>query len=160
MGIVLVMVVTLALAILRAARLARGYSRPIAALVRESERISRGDLDRVPAVVSSIREVHRLAEAHERMRLSLKTLLKLESDPPGRSPYPAGHPARADPGGSGFDIDAWNEPAEETGGDTYDVIGYRRVPGEAGPRLSQGEAERAVLLLADATGHGIGPRCR
>src|SRR6185436_1466089 len=36
-------------------------------------------------------------------------------------------------------------------------IGYRRVPGEAGPRLTQEEAERAVLLLADASGHGVGP---
>jgi phosphoserine phosphatase len=37
------------------------------------------------------------------------------------------------------------------------VIGYRRVPGERGPRLTSTEAEGAVLLLADATGHGIGP---
>jgi nitrogen fixation/metabolism regulation signal transduction histidine kinase len=49
-------------------RLARLYSRPIEALVRESERISRGDLEPGPAVVSSIREVHRLAEMHGRMR--------------------------------------------------------------------------------------------
>jgi serine phosphatase RsbU (regulator of sigma subunit) len=156
-GIVLVMVVMLVLAILRAARLARGYSRPIAALVRESERISRGDLDRGPAVVSSIREVHRLADAHERMRLSLKTLLKLESDLQVARRIQQDTLPEQIPVVPGFDIDAWTEPAEETGGDTYDVIGYRRVPGEAGPRLSPGEAERAVLLLADATGHGIGP---
>jgi serine phosphatase RsbU (regulator of sigma subunit) len=157
LGIVLVMTVGLALAIFRAARLARRYSRPIEALVRESERISRGDLDRGPAVVSSIREVHRLADAHERMRLSLKTLLKLESDLQVARRIQQDTLPEQIPVVPGFDIDAWNEPAEETGGDTYDVIGYRRVPGEAGPRLSQGEAERAVLLLADATGHGIGP---
>ncbi len=57
----------------------------------------------------------------------------------------------------GFDIDGWSEPAEETGGDTYDVIGYHRAPGARGLRLSASEAERAVLLLADASGHGIGP---
>jgi phosphoserine phosphatase len=91
------------------------------------------------------------------MRLSLKTLLKLESDLQVARRIQQDTLPEQIPVVPGFDIDAWNEPAEETGGDTYDVIGYRRVPGEAGPRLSQGEAERAVLLLADATGHGIGP---
>ncbi len=57
---------------------------------------------------------------------------------------------------SGFDLYAWSEPAEETAGDTYDVIGYRAA--RLGPNvLTTGEAERAYLLLADATGHGIGP---
>ena len=157
LGIVLVMVLGLALAIVRAARLARRYSRPIEALVRESERISRGDLDKGPAVESSILEVHRLADAHERMRLSLKTLLKLESDLQVARRIQQDTLPEQIPVVPGFDIDAWNEPADETGGDTYDVIGLSRVPGDAGPRLSTGEAERAVLLLADAAGHGIGP---
>jgi phosphoserine phosphatase len=43
---------------------------------------------------------------------------------------------------AGFGLHAWSEPAEETGGDAYDVI-----PVAAG----------ALFLLADATGHGIGP---
>src|SRR5262249_17497490 len=55
----------------------------------------------------------------------------------------------------GFDIDAWNEPADATGGDTYDVIGYQRE--ENGLEITSTNAERALLLLADATGHGIGP---
>ena len=58
---------------------------------------------------------------------------------------------------SGFEIDAWSEPAEETGGDTYDVIGYRREPASGAIHLSPGRTDRAVLLLADAVGHGIGP---
>ena len=162
LGIVLVMLGGLALAMVRAVSLARRYSRPIEALVRESERISRGDLDPGPSVPSSIREVHRLADAHGRMRLSLKTLLKLEGDlQVARRIQQDTLPERI-PIVAGFDIDAWSEPADETGGDTYDVIGYRRVPGERGPCLSTAEAERAeaegaVLLLADATGHGIGP---
>lgn len=57
----------------------------------------------------------------------------------------------------GFEIDAWTEPAEETGGDTYDVIGYRRAEMGQPALLSVGHADRAVLMLADATGHGIGP---
>ena len=161
LGIVLVMLAGLALAMVRAVSLARRYSRPIEALVRESERISRGDLDPGAPVTSSIREVHRLADAHGRMRQSLKTLLKLEGDlQVARRIQQDTLPERI-PIVAGFDIDGWSEPADETGGDTYDVIGYRRVPGERGPRLATAaegaEAERAVLLLADATGHGIGP---
>jgi len=157
LGIVLVMLAGLALAMVRAVSLARRYSRPIEALVRESERISRGDLDPGPPVTSAIREVHRLADAHGQMRRSLKTLLKLEGDLQVARRIQQDTLPEQIPIVAGFDIDAWSEPADETGGDTYDVIGYRRLQGERGPRLSTAEAERAVLLLADATGHGIGP---
>ena len=58
---------------------------------------------------------------------------------------------------AGFEIEAWTEPAEETGGDTYDVIGYTRAAGGQSVQLSAERAERALLMLADATGHGIGP---
>ena len=157
LGIVLVMLAGLALAMVRAVRLARLYSRPIEALVRESERISRGDLEPGPAVVSSIREVHRLADAHGRMRLSLRTLLKLEGDLQVARRIQLDTLPEQIPAVPGFDIAAWSEPADETGGDTYDVIGYRRAPGESGLRLSPTAADHAVLLLADASGHGIGP---
>ncbi len=43
----------------------------------------------------------------------------------------------------GYDVAGWNRPADETGGDCYDFI-----------PLPDG---RLVILLADATGHGIGP---
>lgn len=43
----------------------------------------------------------------------------------------------------GFDIAGWNKPADETGGDCYDFL-----------ELPRG---RLGLLIADATGHGIGP---
>ncbi len=58
---------------------------------------------------------------------------------------------------SGFELDAWSKPAQETGGDTYDIIGYQRDENSGAIRLSTGEADGAFLLLADATGHGIGP---
>jgi serine phosphatase RsbU (regulator of sigma subunit) len=153
----LVTLVGLGLAIVYSVHLARRYSRPLEALVSESERISRGDLEGGPSSPSSIREVHRLTEAHERMRGSLKTLLKLEGDlQVARRIQQDTLPERI-PVVPRFDIDAWNEPADETGGDTYDVIGCRRVPGESGPRIVSTDAESAVLLLADASGHGIGP---
>jgi len=43
----------------------------------------------------------------------------------------------------GYDLAGMSRPAEETGGDTYDLI-----------PLPDG---RVMLLLADATGHGVGP---
>ncbi len=156
-GTLVLMLAGLALAIVRAAQLARRYSEPIVALARDSERISRGDLDAGPPIASPISEVTRLVDTHERMRIGLRTLLKLERDLQlarkiQQDTFPTALPALA-----GFDIDAWNEPAEETGGDTYDVIGYERPPDQGRPRLSLVDVDRAVLLLADATGHGIGP---
>ena len=43
----------------------------------------------------------------------------------------------------GYDLAGWNTPADETGGDIYDGVAL--------------DEHRAALLLADATGHGIGP---
>jgi len=43
----------------------------------------------------------------------------------------------------GYDIAGWSRPADETGGDTFDIIGVAD--------------NRLILLLGDATGHGIGP---
>src|SRR5512135_3794764 len=44
---------------------------------------------------------------------------------------------------AGYEIAAWSRPAEKTGGDIYDLILL--------------ENHRMALLVADATGHGIGP---
>jgi len=50
---------------------------------------------------------------------------------------------RSMPSIEGYDIDGSSHPAEETGGDTFDVVAL--------------EDGRQALLLADATGHGVGP---
>ncbi len=50
---------------------------------------------------------------------------------------------RRDPKVDGFDIAGWNCPADETGGDCFDFM-----------RLS---GDRLAMMVADATGHGIGP---
>jgi phosphoserine phosphatase len=44
---------------------------------------------------------------------------------------------------AGFDIAGWNQPADQTGGDAYDFM--------------QGPDGQLGLLIADATGHGVGP---
>jgi len=157
LGILAITLAVLAGAIWRAARLARGYSAPIETLVAESERISRGDLDPGPPIASRVSEVRQLAEAHERMRLGLKSLMKLERDLQlARQIQQRTFPDRL-PDLAGFQLDAWSEPADETGGDTYDVVGYQTAVAGTPIVLSVETADRALLLLADATGHGIGP---
>ncbi len=129
----------------RAVLLARRYGRPLAAIARQSDEISRGNLDYRAPVESPLLEVRRLSESHERMRRGLQTLLRLERDLQlAREIQRSTLPERI-PHLPGFEIAGWSEPAEETGGDIYDVVA---VPGQP---------DRVVLLLADATGHGIGP---
>jgi len=157
LGIMAITLAVLAGAIWRAARLARRYSEPIETLVTESERISRGDLDPGRPIVSRVSEVHQLAEAHERMRVGLRALMKLEGDLRlARQIQERTFPDRL-PDLAGFQLDAWSEPADETGGDTYDVVGYQSAVAGTPIVLSVKTADRALLLLADATGHGIGP---
>ncbi len=72
----------------------------------------------------------------------------------------------------GYDFAGFNRPADQTGGDIYDVRrGHpaRRRFGDAAANQSEGEIvgagdqsegppdDTVFLLLADATGHGIGP---
>lgn len=149
--------VVLALAIWRAIQMASGYSRPVEQLVAESERISTGDLEPGEPIQTRLTEVQRLAEAHDHMRSGLKTLLKLEGDLEIARKIQQGALPQRLPELPGIDLATWNEPADETGGDSYDVIGL--VPAdESGPgNLTDERARQAVLMLADATGHGIGP---
>ena len=152
------MLAVLALALLRAVALARRYSEPIEALVVQSDRISRGELDAAEPVPATITEVSKLAQAHERMRTSLKALIRLEDDLQlARRIQQSTFPSEL-PSATGFDIAAWSEPADQTGGDTYDVVGFRRATaGGREARLSMRRPDHLMLLLADATGHGIGP---
>ena len=157
MGIVAITLFTLALGIARVVVLANRYSEPIEALVHESERMSRGDLEPGEPIVTPVREVHRLAKSHDTMRKGLQSLLKIEDDLRlarriQQNTFPTTLPLLP-----GFDLDAWSEPADETGGDTYDVIGMGGAALSDEIILTEGQASRAVLLLADATGHGIGP---
>lgn len=157
LAIILITLGVLGVAMVRAVMLARRYSRPIEALVQESARISRGDLEPGVRIVSSITEVHHLAEMHERMRMALQSLFKLERELQiARHIQERTFPSRL-PVLTGFDIGAWCVEAEATGGDTYDIIGYHRDPSNTALVLSPDRADGAILLLADATGHGIGP---
>ena len=90
------------------------------------------------------------------MRTGLKTLLKLEHDLQLARQIQENALPKQLPAIEGFDLSAWNRPADETGGDSYDVIGLQD-DSDGSSALTEGKADRAVLLLADATGHGIGP---
>lgn len=52
----------------------------------------------------------------------------------------------------GYDIAVHFRPADETAGDAYDVLDLRQMAPEGGRRPGD-----ALLFMADATGHGIGP---
>lgn len=56
----------------------------------------------------------------------------------------------------GFEVAAWTQPAEQTGGDTYDMIGVRSNE-DGSIVIDDANPERSILLVADATGHGVGP---
>lgn len=136
--------------------LARSYSRPIEALVEQSRRVSQGDLDTPEDIPTNVLEVRQLVDAHSRMRKGLKSLMKLERDLQLAKQIQQSSMPQVLPRLSGFDIAAWNSPADATGGDTFDVIGLKHD--ESGLiSLTTGFAEKAILLLADATGHGMGP---
>ncbi len=56
---------------------------------------------------------------------------------------------------AGYDIAAHSYPADETGGDAYDVIARRPTTIVIGDRPVT--TQSVMLFMADATGHGIGP---
>lgn len=58
----------------------------------------------------------------------------------------------------GYSIAAQTSPAEETGGDTFDLIALSELAALAGDAgVQAGSAGGLIFMVADATGHGIGP---
>lgn len=58
---------------------------------------------------------------------------------------------------AGYDIAGFSEPAEQTGGDAFDLVGFVRRGHELIVVEPDDPATGALLFLADATGHGLGP---
>ncbi len=139
--------------ILVAARL----SRPIESLVASSKQISKGDFNPGQPIDSNIYEVLKLSEAHDLMRKGLKTLIKLEGDIEIAREIQQKTLPRGLPKIPGFEVAGWNMPADETGGDTYDVIGYEFDTATNSVHIKNDVVKKAILLLGDATGHGLGP---
>lgn len=149
-------------AIVRAIVLARWFGKPIEQLVRQSDDISQGDLDDHDPITSPVLEVQALAEAQDHMRTALRSLLKFESDMQlARQIQQRTFPDKL-PKVDGYQIGAAAQPADETGGDSYDVIGYSVTSTHSdstydGIELKNDNPQFVALMLADATGHGIGP---
>ncbi len=144
-------------AIVRAFQLAGRFSRPIESLVQQSDRIRMGDLEPGPPISSALVEVNRLVVAQDHMRSGLQALMKLERDLQLAQQIQRGIMPRQLPRLKGYDLAAWNQPADQTGGDIYDVVGFQGYSNGAPIRLTHDKPSHTVLLLADATGHGIGP---
>lgn len=149
--------IVLALSLFRVNAFARRLSRPIEALVKQSERISQGNLRPTLPIESNVVEVRRLTEAHESMRKGLQSLMKLERDLQLARQIQQDTFPRELPDVPEYSLAAWSDPAETTAGDTYDVIGIRTTDTGEGYNLVTGSVERVMFLLADATGHGVGP---
>lgn len=57
----------------------------------------------------------------------------------------------------GYDVAGFSQPADQTGGDAFDLVGFVRS-GEGLVVVERNEpATGALLFVADATGHGLGP---
>ncbi|MBN2377346.1 MAG: SpoIIE family protein phosphatase [Sedimentisphaerales bacterium] len=155
--VVLITLTILFFGVYRACTIAKRFSSPIESLVQQSNRISKGDLEPGPNIDSNVTEVRQLADAQEHMRRGLKSLMKLERDLQLAQQIQQNTLPTKIPSLPGFQIDAWNKPAEQTGGDTYDIIGLRTAHDNSEIDLTNDDPDQLLLLLADAAGHGIGP---
>lgn len=154
-GILIFLMGVIGLSVLRILSMARRYSRPIEALVEDSYRISHGDLGEPDHIASRVTEVQQLAKAHDVMREGLRNLLRMERDMQLAQEIQQKALPQELPYINHFKIAAWNLPADETGGDSYDVLALHRR--DDGYHLADGHSDYALCMLADAAGHGIGP---
>lgn len=155
-GILFILLALIVLTLLRILMLARWYSRPIEALVMDSYRISHGDLGDAKPIATRVKEVQLLAKAHDAMRAGLRNLLRMERDMQLAQQIQQKALPQTLPRIEHFSIAVWNLPADETGGDSYDVLALRKQ-NDTIYQLDGDEADHAMCMLADAAGHGIGP---
>lgn len=132
-------------------------ARPIGELVAGTRRIAAGEFDS-PVRINRRDELGTLADSFNEMAQGLKERdvlrddrVKLERDLSLARKIQMDVLPKELPPCPGYDMAAFSLPAEQTGGDIYDLVAVTIDPAEPdGPPC-------LVLLLADATGHGIGP---
>jgi serine phosphatase RsbU (regulator of sigma subunit) len=137
--------------------IARMIARPIQELVSGTRRIAAGQFDS-PVEIRRRDELGTLADSFNQMAQGLKerdTLrderLKIERDLAVARKIQMDVLPKELPSCPGYDMAAFSLPAEATGGDIYDLVAVALDP------QNPHEPPALVLLLADATGHGIGP---
>ncbi|MFI4917359.1 MAG: PP2C family protein-serine/threonine phosphatase [Phycisphaerales bacterium JB060] len=146
LGLLGVVAIILVVGLSRAVFLARRFSRPVEALVAETERIRTGDLEAGEPIRTDVREYRRLAHALREMREGLAArmqLEKVERDLDIARDIQQGLLPDQPPQTPGFTVEGWSQPADQTGGDFFDWMD-----------MPDG---RTLIVLADVTGHGIGP---
>lgn len=132
-------------------------SRPIDELVAGTRRIVAGQFDS-PVDVHRRDELGALADSFNEMSQGLKERdvlreerTKIEHDLALARKIQMDVLPKMLPPTPGYDMAAYSLPAEQTGGDIYDLVALALEP------PSPEDPPSVVLLLADATGHGIGP---
>ncbi len=138
--------------------MARRLARPVQELVRGTQQIAAGHFDSpvnlqrhdelgqlgvaLNEMAGGLKERDSLRDERTKTQRDLAVARKIQMDvlPTIIPPCP------------GYDIATYSLPAEQTGGDIFDIVA---LPGEN--QAGGGDSRSLVLLLADATGHGIGP---
>jgi serine phosphatase RsbU (regulator of sigma subunit) len=153
--IVLVTIIAALAAVLAATAVSRLLSQPVEQMVAATQRIAAGRLDE-PVDVHRNDELGVLAGAlndmaqgvKERQRLREEKVKRDHDLDVARRIQMGVLPAKL-PEVKGYDLASYSHPAEQTGGDIFDVVALEEELTPAGPAIA--------ILLADATGHGIGP---
>jgi serine phosphatase RsbU (regulator of sigma subunit) len=140
--LVLTAVASVVAAVVMGFFLAKGLSIPILELVKGTAKVARGDYD-FRINVTSRDEVGLLANAFNSMVRGLLLKEKMERDLAVAREIQMSSLPKQMPTLAGYEFEAWSQPADEAGGDIYDALDL--------------SAQRVGILMADATGHGIGP---
>jgi serine phosphatase RsbU (regulator of sigma subunit) len=142
-------------AVLAAQWVSRLLSKPVEQMVAATQRISQGRFDE-PVNVQRDDELGTLAGALNEMAVGLKERQRLREEKVKRDHdldvarrIQMGVLPNELPRVNGYDLASYAHPAEQTGGDIFDVVALDGDVTPAGPAIA--------ILLADATGHGIGP---
>ena len=155
--ILLITAIACMVAIIVCRFIASMISRPIGELVAGTRRIAAAQFDH-PVHIHRRDELGVLADSFNQMAEGLKERdglreqrVKLERDMAVARKIQMDVLPKSLPACPGYDMAAFSHPAEQTGGDIYDLVALALDP------ESPDDPASLVLLLADATGHGIGP---
>lgn len=132
----------------------RRIARPILSLHESVLRVAEGDLTAQATGIDNGDEIGDLARAFNQMTADLRTHVerlaeeqaarkKIEQDLELARLIQRGLLPKTEPNLPGFEIAGWNQAADQTGGDYFDWL---ELPDR-----------RTLVMLADVTGHGIGP---
>jgi serine phosphatase RsbU (regulator of sigma subunit) len=142
-------------AVIGARAVSRLLSKPVEQMVAATQRIAAGQFDE-PVGVQRNDELGVLARALNDMSQGLKERQRLREEKVKRDHdldvarrIQMGVLPNELPVVPGYELASYALPAEQTGGDIFDVVALENDPTPAGPAIA--------ILLADATGHGIGP---